>query len=129
VSVVTRVVEVHHNDTPYLCCVDLIQTTHAQHYADKQTPYVSDDPDCTYRVVGRDKALETSHAWRRVADEGLFFMDFGESAGMTAARHVFVNNGIPMKDMRLADSAHWRDRMIACGCLVDSKDDDGVGAM
>jgi hypothetical protein len=112
---------VQHGYAPYAS--HLIQTSHCLHDEDHGSPYVADhgagqhaaphtigaaDAD-RYTVVGRDAAIALSHEVRRKMDIALFFVDFGESSGMKAARAVFIEAGIPILEIRLADDPKFAD--------------------
>lgn len=84
----------------------LINTAHWRKFTDQGcgNPYVGDtgfEPE--YAVVGREAAIALTHEMRRRCDEVWFFVDFGESAGMTDARQVCADAGIPTRDIKLTD--------------------------
>ena len=51
--------------------------------------------------VGRDKVIEITHLIRLRADKIVFYVDFGYSNGMLAAKEVAENNDIQMEERRL----------------------------
>lgn len=95
------------------CASFLLHLINATHWARFIThgcnnPYVADIyPD--YYVVGRDAAIAMTHAARRKCDACWFFLDFGESFGMTAARKMCEDAKIPTRDICLRNvGAEWR---------------------
>lgn len=54
-------------------------------------PGILDDLDPAQRSLG----IEAGLAWRRVADRAVFYTDLGWSAGMIAARQVYMAEGKP----------------------------------
>lgn len=89
----------------------LISTVHWRKFADEgcANPYVGDTgykPE--YHVIGREAAIKMTHDVRRKCDECWFFLDFGETPGMTDARVVCAEAGIETRDIMLGEeSEEW----------------------
>lgn len=97
----------------------LQNTLHAQHNADVGRPLCPDNCDAKYNVVSRDAAIELTMEMRTRMDKGYFFMDFGESRGMKAARDYLTVRGIPCEDVQLASSPYWQRWMRDCGVVAE----------
>jgi len=93
----------------------LVSTTHATHYKDHGTPYASDDPEKRYHIVGRDQAIEMTHAIRRKMDHIVFFTDFGLSSGMRGAKELAEREGIDVLEVKLEGLPGWGVRLSECG--------------
>jgi hypothetical protein len=79
----------------------LIQTTHAKHWIDTGSPYVSDSSD-EYAVIGRQAALELSNQLRDKMDICLLFTDYGYSSGMRMAKERFEKAGKEVREVELS---------------------------
>lgn len=98
----------------------LIQTTHERYFRENGVPYVDDDHDGEYTVLGRDGAIAASMAIRERMAVGLMFMDFGVSSGMQAAREHFAKKGIPTKEVHLAHDPEWKARFAPIAAITCS---------
>lgn len=62
--------------------------------------YISDDVydkfDC-----GREQVINITHALRLKADKIVFYIDFGYSNGMLAAKEIAEKHGIPIEERKL----------------------------
>jgi hypothetical protein len=67
-----------------------------------QHNYVSDDIYDEFGV-GREKAIELTHAIRLKADKIVFYIDFGYSSGMLAAKDLAVKYNIPWEERYLPE--------------------------
>lgn len=94
----------------------LIDTTHAQHYIDTGSPYVADNCDVKYNVLGRDAAIESSMAFRECCNAAYFFVDFGMTGGMKAALDFFKERNVPCVEVKLAEE--WPLTMKARGLVA-----------
>lgn len=62
--------------------------------------YVGDDVADKFSV-GREAVISITHAIRMKSDKIVFYVDFGYSRGMLAAKNVALENGIPIEERRL----------------------------
>lgn len=73
-----------------------------QYVQDGEHGYLSDDVRDKFGV-GRDKVIEITHLIRLRADKIVFYVDFGYSSGMLAAKELAEKNGILTEERRLPE--------------------------
>jgi len=95
----------------------LVSTTHVDHYNEHGVPYVADDPNNKYHIVGRDRAIKMTHAIRRKMDHIVFFTDHGLSSGMRAAMELAEKEGIDVVEVKFADDPVWAVRARTSGAM------------
>lgn len=72
------------------CLLDCLQRGEAPYASHKMYTLCLDDLDPEQRKLG----IEAGLAWRRKADERIFYLDFGPSVGMTAALALYIREGL-----------------------------------
>jgi len=87
----------NHNEIPYLSHLLLTQTV-----VNKEHVYV-DDTFTDPFGIGRDNALELTHGLRKRADKLVFYINFGYSNGMLAAKDLAIKYNIPIEERYLSD--------------------------
>lgn len=86
-----------HGEAPFASHLILTQSVDNGH-----SFYCSDDhPEPHDLGVGRDAAIELTHAARLVCDKIVFYTDYGMSSGMKAAETVAEENGIAVEYRKL----------------------------
>ena len=87
-------------DTCIRHCIARNESPYASH---KMLTTALDDRDPAQRAIG----IETGLAWRRRADERLFYVDLGWSTGMKAAKDLYKSEGLSYKVRQIGDE-WWR---------------------